>query len=188
VRLSSPSRCWRARRCSASGPHSVEQGIRDQPTSGMAPMPHGLLIGALFASSAVAWWVFLLALTERDGLRWLSVPANTGLIALLVAGYLLGIVRVLRRPTHRRRALPGRRNRQDARYPESSTNSPCAIACKRSCSPTSPDSCSPATPPPEDPRSRRSAPTHAIAADECVNRCGRTASRPGLGAWPLRLD
>ena len=70
----------------------MEEGIGDQPTKRHgAPMPRGLLIGATFASCAVASWVLLLALSERDSLRWLSVPANTGLIAILVGGYVLAI-------------------------------------------------------------------------------------------------
>ena len=79
----------------------MEQGTRDQRTNGMAPLPRGLLIGAIFAFCAVAWWVILLALSERDSLQWLSVPATTGLLVILVAGYLVGLVRVVRRPTRR---------------------------------------------------------------------------------------
>jgi hypothetical protein len=79
----------------------MEGGIGDQPTNGLAPLPRGLLIGAIFAFCAVVWWVGLLALSERDSLKWLSLPANTGLIVILLAGYLLGIVRVVPQPTRR---------------------------------------------------------------------------------------
>jgi len=74
----------------------MEQGIGDQPTNGMAPMSRGLLIGAIFAFSAVAWWVLVLALTELESLKWLSVFATTGLIVLLVSGCVVGLVRVVR--------------------------------------------------------------------------------------------
>ena len=79
----------------------MEQGIGDQPTNGMTPMTRGLLIGAIFALAAVAWWVLVLELTELESLRWLSVVATTGLIVILVAGCVVGLVRVARQPSRR---------------------------------------------------------------------------------------
>ncbi len=79
----------------------MEQGIRDQPAGGVDRFPRGVLIGAILAVCAVAWWVTLLALSELDSLQWLSVLATAGMFALLAVGYIAGLKAALRRPTRR---------------------------------------------------------------------------------------
>lgn len=70
----------------------MEHGLRDQPTNGMSPMRRGILIGASFGCCAVAAW-FVLESSEVGGPR-----VET---AIVVAGYLVGLVAAVPRPTRR---------------------------------------------------------------------------------------
>lgn len=81
----------------------MEQGIRDQPASGLGPLPRGFVMGGLFAVCAVAVWVIVLVLASAlDNLWWLLDLVFPGLmIAILAVGYLLGLAAAIHRPTRR---------------------------------------------------------------------------------------
>ena len=80
----------------------MDQGTSDQPASGVGPLARGFWIGAIFAACGVATgWI--LAFLADDALKgaWLSLHIEEAVIAILVVGYLAGLVATMRRPTRR---------------------------------------------------------------------------------------
>ena len=79
----------------------MEQGIRDQPTSGGDPLGHGFWIGAIFAAGAVVSWPILEGLSYILDSQWLMDHGLGLMVALPLVAYLAGLAAAIRRPTRR---------------------------------------------------------------------------------------
>lgn len=62
----------------------MEQGISEQPASGVGPLARGFWIGAIFAACVVATGWILVILADALKSAWLSSRTEAATIAILV--------------------------------------------------------------------------------------------------------